>query len=69
MSRAYLLIAIPAAIVGIFYFVLFHGMGVHLTAAPFIGAIGGFAAAVWLVRHYQRRKIRRRAAAAANDHH
>ena len=57
--RAYLLIAVPAVFVAIAYFALFHGMGLPLSAAPFLGAVGAFVAALLLVRRYQRRKIRR----------
>ena len=57
--RAYLLIALPAAIVGIFYFLLFRGMGIEMHAAPFLGAVGAFVAALLLVRRHQRRKVRR----------
>ena len=54
--RAYLLIVLPAAIVGVFYFMIFRGMGIPLRAAPFLGALGGFVAALLLVRRYLRRK-------------
>jgi len=57
--RAYLLIAVPATIVAVFYFALFRSMGLPVRATPFLGAIGAFAAALWLVRRYQRRKVKR----------
>ena len=41
--RAYLLIAVPATIVAVFYFALFRSMALPLRATPFLGAIGGFA--------------------------
>ena len=59
MHRAYLLITIPAAIVGIFYFVVFRSAGMEVHAAPFLGAIGAFVAALVTVRFFQRRKARR----------
>jgi hypothetical protein len=59
MGRAYLLITVPAVIVGIFYLAIFHGMGLQVHPAPFLGALGGFVAALLLVRHFQRRKVKR----------
>ena len=59
MSRAYLLILLPAALVGIAYLAVFHYLGNQIEAAPFLGAIGAFVAAVLAVRYAQRRKTRR----------
>ena len=59
MRRAYLLIALPALLVGIGYFVLFRAMGVQLSIEPFIGALALIVLAVWVVRYLQRRKVRR----------
>jgi hypothetical protein len=59
MRRAYLLIALPALIIGVCYFVVFRSLGLTLQSAPFLGAAGGFAAAVLLVRFYLRRHGRR----------
>ena len=59
MRRAYLLIVLPAAIVGIFYFAIFHALGMEIHAAPFVGAAVAIVAALLIVRRYQRRKIRR----------
>jgi hypothetical protein len=59
MSRAYLLIVLPAAVVGLCYFAIFHSLGMPVRPAPFIGAAAGFVAAVLAVRYYQRRKPRR----------
>jgi hypothetical protein len=59
MRRAYLLIVIPAAVVGIFYYAIFHSLGMPLMAAPFLGAAGAFVAALVIVRRYQRRKLKR----------
>ena len=55
MRRAYLLIALPAAIVGICYFVIFRSLGMELRAAPFLGAAAAMIVAVLGVRYYQRR--------------
>jgi len=59
MRRAYLLIALPAAVVGVFYFIVFHLMGMEVRLAPFLGTAAAFLAAVWIVRRYQKRKIGR----------
>jgi hypothetical protein len=57
--RAYLLIILPAAIVGVGYFVIFHSLGLEMTPAPFLGALAAFAVALFLVRRYSNRKARR----------
>jgi len=59
MNRAYLLVTIPAALVGIFYFVVFRSAGMEVHAAPFLGALGAFVAGLLMVRYFQRRKARR----------
>jgi ABC-type spermidine/putrescine transport system permease subunit II len=59
MSRAYLLIVVPAIIVGIFYLAIFHSLGMPIGWAPFLGSAVAFAVALFLVRRYQRRKVRR----------
>jgi hypothetical protein len=59
MRRAYLLIAIPPAAVGILYFVIFRSFGMAIGPAPFLGALVAFVAAVLIVRHYQRKSGRR----------
>ena len=59
MSRAYLLIVVPAIIVGIFYLAIFHSLGMPIGWAPFLGSDVAFAVALFLVRRYQRRKVRR----------
>lgn len=59
MSRAYLLIVLPAVIVGIFYLAIFHSLGMPIGWAPFLGAAGALIAAVVFVRRYQQRKLRR----------
>jgi hypothetical protein len=56
MRRAYLLIVIPAIVVGIFYFAVFHSLGMAIRPAPFVGAIASFVAALLGVRYFQRRK-------------
>lgn len=59
MHRGYILILLPAALVGIFYFVVFRSAGMQVHAAPFLGAMGMFAGALLMVRYFQRRKARR----------
>ena len=59
MRRAYFLIAVPAALVGIGYVVLLRRVGVPVHGAPFLGAAAAFVAAILIVRHYQRRRSRR----------
>ena len=59
MLRAYLLIAIPAALVGVAYVILFHSLGVQIHGAPFLGAAAAAVAAILIVRHYHKRKSRR----------
>ena len=58
-SRAYLLITLPAAIVGVLYVIVFHMLDMPIRVAPFLGAAGAFLAALLLVRRYQKRKVRR----------
>jgi hypothetical protein len=59
MRRAYLLIVVPAIVVGIFYLLVFYEAGMEVKPAPFLGAIGAFVAALLLVRYFQRRKAKR----------
>jgi hypothetical protein len=59
MRRAYLLIVLPAAVVGVAYFVIFHSLGFEIRPAPFVGAAAAFLAALFLVRRHQRRKAGR----------
>jgi uncharacterized membrane protein YjjB (DUF3815 family) len=59
MRRAYLLIAIPAVLVGIAYVILLRRMGLEIHSGPFLGAAATAIAAVLLVRRYQKRKPRR----------
>jgi hypothetical protein len=56
MRRAYLLIVIPAALVGIAYVILLRRMGVQIYGAPFIGAGVALLAAILIVRRFQRSK-------------
>lgn len=59
MSRAYFLILIPAALVGIAYVILLRYLGVPIHIGPFLGAAAAAIAAILIVRHYQKRKPRR----------
>jgi len=59
MRRAYLLIAIPAVLVGIAYVILLRFIGVHIRLGPFLGTAAAFITAILIVRRHQRRKSRR----------
>ena len=59
MHRGYLLIVLPAVVVGIFYVAVMYYLGAAIRPAPFLGAAGAFVAALLLVRYYQRRKTKR----------
>ena len=59
MRRAYFLIAIPAALVGVGYVILLRHLGAQIHGGPFLGTAAAAVAALWIVRHYQRRKSRR----------
>jgi membrane protein implicated in regulation of membrane protease activity len=59
MRRAYLLIAIPAVLVGIAYVILLRRLGFQIQIAPFLGTAIAATAAVLLVRRYHKRKPRR----------
>jgi hypothetical protein len=58
MRRAYLLIAIPAALVGCGYVIVLRYLGVQLHAGPFLGSAAAAIAAILIVRHYLKRKSR-----------
>ena len=59
MSRAYFLILIPAALVGVAYVILLRRLSVPIHIGPFLGAAAAAIAAILVVRRYQRRKSRR----------
>ena len=59
MHRAYLLIAIPAALVGCGYVIVLRHLGVQIHTGPFWGSAAAVIAAILMVRRYQRRKSRR----------
>lgn len=59
MRRAYLLIAIPALLVGAGYVLVFRSLRLEIEALPFVAVLGAFAAALWLVRRHRHRKVRR----------
>jgi hypothetical protein len=60
VQRAFLIVLIPALVVGIFYLAIFRGLGLALSPLPFIGAAAVIAAGLIGVRRYQRRKEQRR---------
>lgn len=58
MHKGFLIVFVPAAIVGVFYILIFRGLGYDVGLAPFLGtaaALAGGLAGVW---RYQRRKRR-----------
>jgi uncharacterized membrane protein YjjB (DUF3815 family) len=59
MRRAYLLIAIPAALVGVAYVIFLRHLGIQIHGGPFVGTAAAAIAAILIVRRYQRRKSRR----------
>lgn len=59
MRRAYLLIAIPAALVGFGYLIVLRHLGVQIHGGPFVGTVAAAIVAILIVRHYHRRKSRR----------
>jgi len=56
VSRAYLIIIVPAAVVGVFYLAIFRGLGFDVRLAPFLGTAAAFLGALIGVWRYQRRK-------------
>jgi len=60
VSRAYLIIVIPAIVVGVFYVAIFRGLGFDINLAPFLGTAVLFCGALFGVLRYQRRKQNRR---------
>jgi hypothetical protein len=59
MRRAYLLISIPALLVGIGYVLVLRRLGLEIHGGPFLGAAVAAISAVLLVRRYHKRKLRR----------
>jgi hypothetical protein len=60
VRRAYLIVVLPAVIVGAFYVAIFRGLGFDVRLAPFLGAAAVFLGALIGVWRYQRRKQGRR---------
>ena len=60
MQRAFLIVLIPALVVGIFYVAVFRGLGLGLSPLPFLGVAAALAAGLFGVRRYQRRKQEKR---------
>jgi hypothetical protein len=60
VHRGFLIVFIPAAIVGVFYVVIFRGLGFEIRPAPFLGTAAAFLGGLLLVRRHQRRKHGRR---------
>jgi len=60
MNRAFLIVLIPAALVGVGYFFVFRHAGIPFRPIPLVMAAVGFAIAVGLVHRYTRRRRRAR---------
>ena len=60
MNRAYLIMILPAVVVGAFYLAIFRGLGFGVQVAPFLGTAAVFLGALIGVWRYQRRKQGRR---------
>jgi len=60
MNRAFLIVLIPAVLVGLGYVFVFRHAGIPLRPIPLVMAALGFLVAVGLVHRYQRRKRRAR---------
>lgn len=56
MNRGFLIILLPAVIVGIFYVAIFHWLGFALRPAPFLGTAAAFAIGLIVVWRSQRKK-------------
>jgi ABC-type Fe3+ transport system permease subunit len=60
MNRAFLIVLIPAALVGLGYVLVFRHAGIPVRPLPLVMATVGFLIAAGLVHRYQRRKRRAR---------
>ena len=60
MHKGFLIVFVPAAIVGALYIAIFRGMGIGVGLAPFLGTAAAFLGGLVAVRRYQRRKQRGR---------
>lgn len=58
MNRAFLIILVPATLAATVYLAAAAYLGARLGFAPFLGAGGGFAAALVIVYLWRRRKAR-----------
>ena len=56
MHRGFLIVFVPAAIVGAFYIMIFRGLGFDVRLAPFLGTAAAFFGGLIGVWRYQRRK-------------
>lgn len=56
MHRGFLIVFVPAAIVGAVYIAIFRGMGIGVGLAPFLGTAAAFLVGLIGVRRYRRRK-------------
>jgi ABC-type spermidine/putrescine transport system permease subunit II len=59
MNRSFLIIILPAIVVGLGYLFMFHWLGYALEPFRFVGAAIVVVAAVILVQRHQRRKAPR----------
>jgi hypothetical protein len=60
MNRAFLIVLVPATLAAAAYVGVTAYLGAGLSVAPFLGAGGGFVAAVVIVHLWRRRKARPR---------
>ena len=56
MHKGFLIVFVPAAIVGISYIALFHWLGFDVGLAPFLGTAAAFLGGLIGVLRHQRRK-------------
>jgi hypothetical protein len=56
LQRAYLIILIPAVLVGVSYIAIFRWLGFDIPLGPLLGTAAAFLAALLGVWRYQRRK-------------
>jgi hypothetical protein len=56
VHRGFLIVFVPAAIVGVFYIVIFRALGFEVGLAPFLGTAVAFLGGLAGVWRYRRRK-------------
>ena len=56
MHRGFLIVFVPAAIVGVFYIAIFRSLGLDVGLAPFLGTAVAFLGGLAGVWQYRRRR-------------